>query len=37
LITYLVGALLIAFMCSLMESVLLSATPTFVKINENSP
>jgi Mg2+/Co2+ transporter CorB len=37
LITYLVGALLISFMCSLMESVLLSATPTFVKINENSP
>ncbi|MBQ5550274.1 MAG: DUF21 domain-containing protein, partial [Bacteroidales bacterium] len=37
LITYLAGALLISFMCSLMESVLLSATPTFVKINENSP
>ncbi len=37
LITYLLGSLLISFMCSMMESVLLSATPTFVKINENSP
>ncbi|MCQ2252918.1 MAG: hemolysin family protein [Bacteroidales bacterium] len=37
LITYLLGSLLISFLCSMMESVLLSATPTFVKINENSP
>lgn len=36
LITYLVGALAISFLCSLMESVLLSATPTFVKINIDS-
>ena len=27
---------MISFMCSLMESVLLSVTPTFIKINENS-
>ncbi len=37
LITYLLGSLLISFLCSMMESVLLSATPTFVKNNENSP
>ena len=36
LITYFLASLLISFMCSLMESVLLSVTPTFIKINVNS-
>ncbi len=36
LITYFLASLFISFMCSLMESVLLSVTPTFIKINENS-
>ncbi|MCQ2973343.1 MAG: hemolysin family protein [Bacteroidales bacterium] len=36
LIIYLSASLLISFICSLMESVLLSVTPIFIKINENS-
>lgn len=37
LIFYFLSTLLISFTCSLMESVLLSTSPIFVKINENSP
>lgn len=37
LIIFLLGAVLISFTCSLMESVLLSISQTFAKINENSP
>lgn len=37
LIFYFMGTLLISFICSLMESVLLSTSPIFVKLNENSP
>ncbi len=36
LIFFLLGSLLISFTCSLMESVLLSVTPTYVKIHEKN-
>ena len=37
LVLYFSFTLFISFLCSLMESVLLSTSPIFVKINENSP
>ncbi|MBQ9212732.1 MAG: HlyC/CorC family transporter [Bacteroidales bacterium] len=37
LVLYFSGTLFISFLCSLMESVLLSTSPIFVKLNENSP
>ncbi len=37
LLVYLFTALTFSFLCSIMEAVLLSTPPTFLKINENSP